>query len=87
MPRLVLARRARKDLLELDWLLVDAIESALGLLQRDPDAGHALRGQLLGLYSLRIGAYRIIYQLIDGGKTLRVAAIRHREHAYRRDPR
>jgi mRNA interferase RelE/StbE len=87
VARLVLARRARRDLLELDWPLIDAIEDALGLLERDPFAGYALRGKLHGLYSLRVGAYRILYQLTDGGKTVRVAAIRHRSVSYGRDPR
>ena len=87
MARVVLARRARRDLLELDWPLIDAIEEALGLLEHDPRAGHALRGRLRGLFSLRVGAYRIIYQLIDSGQTVRVAAIRHRATAHRSDPR
>jgi len=87
LARLVLARRARRDLLELDWPLIDAIEEALDLLERDPFAGHALRGRLHGVYSLRVGAYRILYQLTDGGKTVRVAAIRHRSVSYGRDPR
>lgn len=87
MARLVLARRARRELLELNWPLIDAIEDALGLLEREPRAGHALRGKLRGLYSLRVGAYRILYQLTDGEQTVRVAAIRHRAGAYRGDPR
>jgi mRNA-degrading endonuclease RelE of RelBE toxin-antitoxin system len=87
LARLVLARRARRELLELDWPLIDAIEDALGLLERDPQAGHALRSKLRGLYSLRVGAYRILYQLTDGEQTVRVAAIRHRAAAYRGDPR
>lgn len=87
MARLVLARRARRELLELNWPLIDAIEDALGLLERDPKAGHALRGKLHGLYSLRVGAYRILYQLTDAERTVRVAAIRHRGAAYRGDPR
>lgn len=87
MARLVLARRARRDLLALDWPLIDAIEDALALLERDPFAGYALRGKLRGLYSLRIGTYRILYQLTDGGKTVRVAAIRHRSVSYGSDPR
>lgn len=40
-----------------------------------------------GLYSLRVGSYRILYQLTDDGRTVRVAAIRHRGTAYRGDPR
>jgi mRNA-degrading endonuclease RelE of RelBE toxin-antitoxin system len=87
LARLVLARRARRELLELSWPLIDAVEDALGMLEREPRAGHALQGKLLGLYSLRVGAYRILYQLTDGGLTVRVAAIRHRSGAYRGDPR
>jgi len=87
LARLVLARRARRELLELGWPLIDAIEDALGLLEREPLAGYALRGRLRGLYSLRVGAYRILYQLTDGGKTVRVAAIRHRSVSYGDDPR
>lgn len=87
MARLVLARRARHDLLELSWPLIDAIEDALGLLEREPFAGYALRGKLRGLFSLRVGAYRVIYQLTEGGKTVRVAAIRHRSTSYGSDPR
>jgi len=87
VARLVLARRVRAELLALDWPLIDAAEEALGLLQREPRAGYPLRGRLRGLYSLRVGSYRIIYQLSDDEKTVRVAAIRHRSAAYGSDPR
>lgn len=87
MAKVVVARRARQQLLDLDWPLIDAVEEALGLLERDPYAGHALRGRLLGLRSLRVGTYRIIYHLADNDRTVRVAAIRHRSIAYGRNPR
>jgi mRNA interferase RelE/StbE len=87
LARLVLARRVRRELLDLDWPLIAAVEDTLGLLEREPRAGRALRGRLRGLYSLRVGAYRVIYQLTDEGRTVRVVAIRHRSVAYRRDPR
>lgn len=87
MAKVVLARRARQQLLELDWPLIDAVEDALGLLERDPYTGYALRGRLQGLRSLRVGAYRIIYQLAADDQTVRVATIRHRSAAYRTDPR
>lgn len=87
MARVVLARHARSELLELDWRLIDAIRDALGLLERDPLAGHMLRGRLRGLRSLRVGTYCIIYQLAEVEQTVRVAAIRHRSIAYRSDPR
>lgn len=87
MARVILARRARRELLGPDWPLIDAIDGALGLLARDPHAGRALSGRLRGLRSFRAGTYRIIYQLTDAEQTVRVAAIRHRSVAYRTDPR
>jgi addiction module RelE/StbE family toxin len=87
VAKVVLARRARQQLLGLDWLLIDAVEDALGLPEQDPYTWHALRGRLHGLRSLRVGTYRIIYQLSDDGQVVRVAAIRHRSIAYRTDPR
>ena len=87
MAGVVLARRARAELLRLDGPIVDAVEDALGRLEREPEAGHELRGRLRGLRSLRVGSYRIVYQVIEGGRTVRVAAVSHRGVAYRRDPR
>jgi mRNA interferase RelE/StbE len=87
VAKVVLARAARQQLFGLDWPLIDAVEDALGLLERDPSVGHALRGRLQGLRSLRVGTYRIIYQLADDGQAVRVVAIRHRAIAYRTDPR
>jgi mRNA interferase RelE/StbE len=87
VAKVVLARRVRQELLDLDRPLIDAVEDALGLLEREPDSGHALRGRLRGLRSLRVGAYRIIYQLSGNNETVRVVAIRHRSIAYRTDPR
>jgi mRNA interferase RelE/StbE len=87
VARVVLARRARRDLLELAWPLIDAIDEALGVPEREPTAGYALRGRLRGLLSLRVGSYRIVYQLADDDRLVRVVAIRHRSVAYRSDPR
>jgi mRNA-degrading endonuclease RelE of RelBE toxin-antitoxin system len=87
VARVVLARRARSELLELNWPLIDAIQDALGLLERDPLVGHALRGRLRGLCSLRVGTFGVIYQRSEDERTVRVVAIRHRSVAYGRDPR
>jgi mRNA interferase RelE/StbE len=87
VARVVLARSARRTLLALDWPLIDAVEAALGLLERDPHAGHELRGRLRGLRSLHVGTFRIVYHLADADRTVRVVAIRHRSIAYRTDPR
>jgi addiction module RelE/StbE family toxin len=91
VANVVLAKRARTELLALDWPLIDAVTDAVGLLARAPDSGqdsgHELRGRLRGLRALRVGSYRIIYQLSDDHNTLRIATIRHRSTAYHTDPR
>jgi mRNA interferase RelE/StbE len=69
LTKVVLARRARREILDLEWRLADAVEEALGVLEREPESGHRLRGRLSGLWSLRVGSYRILYQLAeDGGR-------------------
>ena len=44
----------------------------------------ALRGELTGLYKVREGDYRIIYQLVDSEKLLIIHAIGHRREIYRK---
>lgn len=67
--------------------MIDAVEEALLVIESEPDSGYPLRGRLCGLHSLRVGSLRTIYQIIEDGNTVRVAAIRHRSSAYRHDPR
>lgn len=86
MARVFLARSARDALGQLYYRLADAVLDALGVLERDPEAGYPLRGRLSGLWAYRVGAYRIIYELREP-KTVRVVAIRHRGQAYGTDPR
>lgn len=86
MPRVVLARSARDALTSLDYLFAEAILDALGALERDPEIGYRLRGRLGGLWSYRVGVYRIIYERRDD-QSVRVVAIRHRGDAYDSDPR
>jgi mRNA interferase RelE/StbE len=87
VSRVELAGRAHREIVDLDWPLSDAVVEALGLLEREPEAGHLLRGRLRGLRSLRVGTYRIIYQVDDDQRLVRVLAVRHRSVAYTTDPR
>ncbi len=87
MARIVLVRAARLALLDFDWPLMDAVEGAIALLGREPHSGYELSGRLSGLQALRVGSYRILYELKDEGRIVRVTAIRHRSVAYRSDPR
>ena len=72
----------------LGWKLVyDDGERELGYGAGDGGDDDEPLGLLRGLRSLRVGSYRIIYQVVDTGQTVRVAAILHRSVAYARDPR
>lgn len=83
MPELRLTRRAKDDLAALPSALQEAVVSSLAMIAADPEpAGKQLVGRLRGLWSARVGAYRILYTLEASGVVVR--AIRHRGVAYRR---
>jgi mRNA interferase RelE/StbE len=86
VPPVFLTRRAKQALDELAPSLADAVLEAIADLRHDIQVGARLHGRFDGLWSLAVGAYRVIYEARDDG-TLRVLAIRHRASAYRTDPR
>jgi mRNA interferase RelE/StbE len=44
----------------------------------------ALSGDLVGLYKLRVGDYRVIYEIVRKEKTIVIHAIGHRREIYRK---
>ena len=60
-------------------LLIDAIDS----LRQQPMRGSSLRGNLRGLRRLRVGNYRIVYELRQDELTVLVVRVGHRSSAYR----
>jgi mRNA interferase RelE/StbE len=85
--RVVFSRAARSHLEDLDIRIAEAVLDAVTELEGEPEAGKRLRGRFDGLWSFRIGSYRLIYELRGPGKTVRVVAVLHRRIAYRSDPR
>ena len=80
-PRLT--RRARKDLETLPQTVREAVLETLTLIGIEPErVGRKLVGRLEGLWSARVGHYRVLYTIESG--TVLVRAIRHRAVAYRR---
>ena len=59
--------------------LVQAIDG----LGKRPTAGKILKGGLRGLRRLRVGAYRIVYELLDDQLVVLVIRVAHRHRAYR----
>ena len=83
MPELRLTRRAKDDLQALPEAVREAVLETLTMLQLEPErVGKRLLGRLEGLWSARVGSYRILYTIESSGPVVR--AIRHRAVAYRR---
>jgi mRNA interferase RelE/StbE len=80
-----LAREAEKDLLALaraDRRLYDRILNNVESLADDPRMGKPLVGDHKGEFSLRVGDWRIIYEMHASSKTVFVLTVKHRRHAY-----
>jgi len=83
LPDPRLTRRARKDLDALPAAVRDAVLETVTLIGAEPErTGKRLVGRLEGLWSARVGNYRVLYTVEAGGAIVR--AIRHRAIAYRR---
>jgi mRNA interferase RelE/StbE len=81
LPELRLTRRATNDLRELPRTVQEAVLETLDRIAVDPNAeGNELVGRLRGLWSARVGNYRVLYTVERTGVIVR--AIRHRAVAY-----
>lgn len=85
MPRVKLTRQASRRFDALPPNLQEPVLNALRDLEIDPGAiGKPLLGRLKGLWSARVGSYRLIYS-IEGSRrspVVIVRAIKHRSTAY-----
>ena len=70
-----LARISKNDRIR----LIEAIDR----LRKEPNAGGVLKGEFAGLRRLRIGSYRIIYEVIDDQLVVLAIRVGHRKDVYR----
>jgi mRNA interferase RelE/StbE len=81
---IIVAQRAKKQVERLPIRLKDRIGVILEeVLAAGPFVGKSLKGALKGLYSYRIGDYRIIYDVIKDRLAIRVVKVMHRREVYR----
>jgi mRNA-degrading endonuclease RelE of RelBE toxin-antitoxin system len=82
---LVVARPARRAIDRLpEKIALAVLDYLVGPLLENPHrVGKPLRGDLAGLHSARVGAYRIVYEVNEGSRTVRVIYIDHRADVYR----
>ena len=58
--------------------------AAIDRLAENPFAGNALKGELRGLRRIRVGDYRLIYEVGEQDLVVLVPRAAHRREAYRR---
>jgi mRNA interferase RelE/StbE len=77
-------RRAQKQIARLSSEAQDRVESYLGALADDPRprGSRSLRDR--PGYRLRVGDYRIIYEVDDDARTVTITAVGHRRDVHRR---
>ena len=80
---MILAKPARRAIDRLpEKVAVAIIEFILGPLREDPlRVGKPLQRELAGLFSARVGAYRVLYQISD--HAVEVLHVDHRRDVYR----
>lgn len=86
MARVKLTRQAKKHFDELPARLQEPVLNILTQIETDPEtAGKALVGRLSGLWSARVGSFRVIYSIEGKGRapSVIVRAIKHRSTVYR----
>lgn len=59
--------------------LIEAIDR----LRSEPHAGGVLKGEFSGLRRLRVGDYRVVYEVIDEELVVLVVRVGHRRAVYR----
>jgi mRNA interferase RelE/StbE len=85
VTRVFLTREARSHFEKLPPSLQDAVDNALTEIEADPySAGKQLLGRLKGIWSARIGNYRVLYTIEGRRRSQRVIVrgIRHRAVVY-----
>jgi mRNA-degrading endonuclease RelE of RelBE toxin-antitoxin system len=83
LPELRLTRNAADELKELPHAVREAVLETITQLELDPElVGKRLVGRLEGVWSARVGSYRVLYTI--EASTVIVRTIRHRAVAYRR---
>ena len=84
MYRVLLKKKAEKQLLRLRKRDQQRVEYVINNLRADPFSGKRLDGEHEGLWTVRVWPYRIVYFIEKQIVTVTVVAIGHRKDVYRR---
>jgi mRNA interferase RelE/StbE len=82
--RVDVQRSAERDLERLSTVVFDRISDRLAALAQDPRPPGLEKLVGLDAYRVRVGDYRIVYEVDDRSRIVLVTRVRHRREAYRR---
>jgi mRNA interferase RelE/StbE len=77
-------RRAQKQIARLSTVMQDRVETALQALAEEPRPPGCRRLTNRGGWRIRVGDYRVIYEVDDDQLTVTILLIGHRRDVYRR---
>ena len=77
-------RSATRDLEKIARQDRERIMFAIDRLGEQPHAGYPLKGSLRGLRRIRVGDYRVVYEVLESELVVLVVRAAHRREAYRR---
>ena len=80
--RIVLPKKAQKDLDSIDQRYCDRVKASLIALSHDPFMGKKLEGEYCGCYSYRVWPYRIIYYIEKRKVIVVIVRVGHRQSVY-----
>jgi mRNA interferase RelE/StbE len=83
MYQILLSRSAARDIEKADKKYKPHIFAALFDLRKDPYLGKKLQGKFQDCYSLRVGFYRIIYEVYKRKLKILIIRIGHRQRVYK----
>lgn len=84
MYTLLIKRSAEQDLRRLPRVLFDRVNERILVLREEPRPSgvRKLVGALEG-WRIRVGDYRILYQIDEAARTVTVVRVKHRREVYR----
>ena len=84
MYKVIVPPKVIKEISKLDKRYQQAISAKMDSLSTNPLAGKKLDPPFAHLHSLRVGVYRIVYQVNKQNQTIYVSTAGHRGHVYQR---
>jgi mRNA interferase RelE/StbE len=85
MYKLRILDSAARDLAALDRQIANRVAARIRWLAENLDSirPQPLSGELSDLYKLRVGDYRVLYEILAGEQTIVIHTIGHRREIYR----